>query len=342
MKKIDNLIIGSGIGGLALGAEFTKNNLEFLIADKNQSIPKNLHNGIHYLHTDKLNLPFECELKEITSTEEIWNPRKDEFKKCAHLPEMVDYSIKVMGLRHPSSIMDPGSRPWKTFVPISNNMNDLLDSFENYIGAENFLWERKLIAIDAENKIATFDWNQREEKIQYENLITTAPLTVTAKLLNLEHPELKFQTLHITNYKTENIVANWLISLYISDDLFPVYRVTHLNNILSMESLKPLTEYEEHIIHYHLSRYFQYDTKTKETYSWESGRIWGISKEQRRKILEKVIEKDIIPIGRYGLWNGKLEMSATVEQAQIVVKSIKEIGGLENKYNKQNLINSLS
>src|SRR5215469_8385671 len=124
------LILGAGVGGLATGAELLRRDFKnFLIVDSCSQLPMNLANGVHYLHSDNLNLPFPLELKEIKSNEEIWNPRKDEFKKCAHIPDMIDYSMKVMGLRHPSSVSDPGNRDWKTFLPMSNDMNDLIRSF---------------------------------------------------------------------------------------------------------------------------------------------------------------------------------------------------------------------
>ena len=156
--KVKYLIIGCGIGGLSAAAALKESGLEdFLIVDKTSEVPLNLHNGVHYLHSDNFGTPFKFELKEIVSTEEIWDPRKDVFKKQAHIPEMIDYSLKVMNLRHPSSIMDPGSRPWKTYIPLSNNMNDLLAAYRDYIGLDKFKFNMKLSAVNILDKIATFE-----------------------------------------------------------------------------------------------------------------------------------------------------------------------------------------
>jgi hypothetical protein len=128
--------------------------------------------------------------------------------------------------------------------------------------------------------------------------------------------------IHITNYKAQNIVPNWLVSLYVSDPKFPPYRITILNGIISMESLAPMTEHEESVVKYHLERYFDYDLKTVSRHSWPSGRIWGISKDERDALVSTFNLFGISLLGRYGQWNGKLEMATTVRQAQEIIKEI--------------------
>ena len=130
------IILGAGIGGLGVGSWCSIRGDDFIIVDLLKSIPLNFHNGIHYLHSQNLDLPFEFKTKKIQATEEIWNPRTDEFKKMSVLPEMIEYSMKLMGIRHPSSIMDPGNREWDTFVPESNNMNDLIKSMTTELNDE--------------------------------------------------------------------------------------------------------------------------------------------------------------------------------------------------------------
>ena len=136
--QIKYLIIGSGIGGLSSAAFLRQaGELDFLIIDKVKEFPYNLNNGLHYLHNIP-NLPFEVLYKTIPLTEEIWNTKTNTFKKQANIFEMFEYSKKVMeNLRHKSSITDPGLRT-EVYVPISNNMNDLLDIFYVYIGADKF------------------------------------------------------------------------------------------------------------------------------------------------------------------------------------------------------------
>ena len=103
-----------------MGGKLKELDEDFLIVDKCESLPLNLHNGVHYLHSNDFGTPFPFEFKKITATEEVWNPRTDTFNKVSTIPEMVEYSLKVMGTRHPSSIMDPGNRDWDVYLPVSH------------------------------------------------------------------------------------------------------------------------------------------------------------------------------------------------------------------------------
>lgn len=320
--KTKYLIIGAGIGGLAAAAELKSKGVEnFLVVDKSPSLPMNLSNGVHYLHSNDFGTPFPFELKKISSTEEIWDPRTDVFKKTANVSEMIDYSMKVMGIRHPSSIMDPGSRDWETYIPLSNDMNDLLRSYYEYIGAEHLLWERELGSLQISGHIAHFFGGQ--SSIEYEHLISTAPLNKFMNVCSIHCvSDFKCQPVYVANYTTNNIVANWLISLYIADKQFPPYRITILNNTMSMESIKEMTESDEHIVWYHLSRYFDYDVERGKKYCWETGRIFGLSKPERESIISSFKKNDIHLLGRFARWNGKMLMDTTILQAREIINNI--------------------
>ncbi len=322
--KYKYLIIGSGIGGLAAAAELKEKGIEdFKIIDKVNELPLNLHNGVHYLHTNDFGTPFDFELKEIPSTEEIWNPRKDEFKKIAHIPEMMHYSMKVMGTRHPSSIMDPGNRSWKTFIPANNNMNDLISCYYDYIGKDKFEFGAKLCSVEPKSGTATFEKEGLFFTVSYQELISTAPLNLFAGICGMDlEKEFKHQSVFVTNYIAENIVPNWLVCIYISDNQFPVYRITIMNNIMSMESLVKLTPADEHITKYHLQRYFDYNLESKQDYCWETGRIWGLDKVSREEIVKMFKTKSIHLLGRFGRWDGKLTMDTTILQAKEIINSI--------------------
>ncbi len=319
--KVKYLIIGSGIGGLAAGAALKeKGEIDFLIVDKAPSLPLNLGNGVHYLHSNDFGTPFPFNFKKITCVEELWNPRTDSFKKIANIPEMIEYSMKVMGKRLPSSIMDPGNRSWNTWLPESNNMNDLLQAYYDYIGADKFLFNSALEAVNVEEKFALFS---SKEIIEYEHMITTAPLNVFHKICNIEcQNEFKNNPLYITNYETKNIAPHWLISLYISDNKFAPYRITILNGTISMEAIRPMTITDEHIVHYHLSEHFDYDADSGQRYTWETGRIFGLSPMEREKIVIYFRSEDIHLLGRFSRWDGSMIMDTTILQAKEIVNSI--------------------
>ena len=319
MIKIKHLILGSGIGGLASAAELkAKNETDFIVIDKTSSLPKNFHNGLHYLHSCP-ETPFEFEYKSIILTEEIWDTRTNTFKKNATIPEMFEYSKKIMeNLRHPSSIMDPGKRK-EVFIPYSNNMDDLIDAYHNYIGEDKFHWNQEIFRIDYEKKIVSTTYNE----YQYEKLISTVPLNKFYGLCKKDcHYQLKNKTIYITNYKTTNIVPNWLIVLYMSDPKFPPYRISVLNNIISMESLFKLSYEDEVIIKYLIKDLFDYDLQTKSEYAWETGRIFGLQKHEREIIIKTFKEIDIYLLGRFATWSGKELIDTIIIAAKKIVDSL--------------------
>ncbi len=325
MKKNKYVIVGAGIGGLAAAAQLKfRGEEDFIVVDKCKDLPRNLANGLHYLHSKDIGTPFEFKFKSCPITEQIWDTRTNKFSNQATLPEMFEYSKKVMeNLRHPSSIMDPGKR-MEAFVPESNNMNDLLDAYYDYIGMDKFKFSMDLSSVDSESRILLFNADSLfEEKICYDYLIESTPLNKFYHLCgDAEKYPLKNKELFITNYKSENIVPNWLIVLYMSDPKFPPYRITSFNNIISMESMKSLTHEDEVIIKYIIGDMFDYKLESKSEYKWETGRIFGINKAQRNEVIEDFSKKNIFPIGRFGLWNGKLTMDTTAWQAKILVDMI--------------------
>ena len=329
MKK-KFLVIGAGIGGLSSAGYLKQSNEEFIVVEKSAQIPNNLSNGLHYLHDMQFNLPFKMEFKECVLTENIWDTKTNTFSKSAMIPELFSYSKKVMdNLRHPSSIMDPGKRTC-VFVPESNDMNELIEKYTEYIGEENFQLNTTITRIDRENKIAQYQilGDDRIHHIEYDHIITTAPLNIFQNMVGLQmvdddgRSSLKFKPIYITNYEAKNVVPNWLLVLYMADPKFPPYRITCFNNIISMESLMELTHDDEVIIKYLVGDLFDYDLSSSQKYKWETGRIFGVTKDQRKMMIQKLSEDCIYPIGRFATWDGKLLMNTTIRQSEEIIKSI--------------------
>jgi len=315
--KVKYLILGAGIGGLSAAAELkSRGETDFAVVDKCESLPTNLHNGLHYLHTSDFGTPFPFEFKKCVLTEEIWNTRTNEFKKVANLPEMFEYSKKIMeNLRHPSSIMDPGKRN-EVWIPLSNSMNDLLQAYHNYIGEEKFIWNFKVRKISTIIKVIT----DGEQDIEYEKIISTIPISDLYNFCQLESPyEFKQKAIYINNYIATNVVPNWLIVLYMSDPKFLPYRITSFNNIISMESLINLTYEDEIVIKYLIGDLFEYNLKAKTSYKWETGRIFGLQKQEREQMIDNFAKMDIYLLGRYAQWDGKLLIHSTIEQAKSII-----------------------
>lgn len=328
--KTKFLVIGAGIGGLSAAGYLKQAGEDFVVIEKSSKVPNNLANGLHYLHDMHFNLPFKMEFKECVLTENIWDTRNNTFSKTAMLPDLFRYSQKVMdNLRHPSSIMDPGKMTC-VFVPESNDMNELIEKYTEFIGHENFKVNSTITKIDREKKIAQFqtlgiDTNHH---VEYEYLITTAPLNVFENMVGMQmvdnagHSALKFKPIYITNYKAGNVVPNWLIVLYMADQKFPPYRITCFNNTISMESLRELTHDDEVIIKYLIGDLFDYELSSSQKYKWETGRIFGMTKEQRKMMMDNLSRDNIYPVGRFAQWDGKLLMNTTIRQSEELIKDI--------------------
>lgn len=319
-NKHQTIIIGSGIGGLSSAAELKSKNMDFLVIEKSKDLPLNLANGLHYLHSKDFGTPFSFHYKTCLMSEQIWNTRTNQFSKTATIPEMFEYSKKIAeNMRHPSSIMDPGKRA-EVYVPESNSMNDLLSAYYEYAGKDNFLFGKDIKKINTEEKFVELDSG---EKFEYDYIITTAPLDRMLSICGMENNyNLKKKELFITNYKTTNIVPNWLIVLYMSDPKFVPYRITTFNGLMSMESMKPLTHEDEIIIKYLIGDLFEYKLESKSEYKWETGRIFGLERKEREQMLDSFNACGIFPVGRYAEWDGKLIMDSTITRAKNIVNKL--------------------
>ena len=319
--KTKYVIIGAGIGGLAAGAELKRlGETDFVILEKQDKVPMNFHNGLHYLHSTDFNLPFEFTFKKNPITEEIWNTKTNTFSKCATLPEAIEYSKKIMeSKRHVTSIMDPGKLK-EVIVPENDDMNSLIQAYVEYIGLEHFQFGEEV------QKIKQFPkeiFTKQNNIYEYEFIITTAPLTSTYEVCGTTCPyELKNQPLYITNFENRNIVKNWLIVLYMSDPKFPPHRITAMNGILSMESMRELTQEDDIIIKYLIGDLFDYCLESRTSYKWDTGRIFGLDTKQREEIVSSFAAMDIYLLGRFARWEHRLRIDTTILQAQEIIQQI--------------------
>ena len=318
--KTKHLILGSGIGGLAAGAALLRANEEdFLIVDGQDSLPLNLHNGVHYMHdVEELDLPFDFRWKKIPLTEQIWWPFKNKWSDTANLEDIVEYSKKAMGISQPNSIMTVGKTK-EVWIPKSNNMNDLISRFDTYInkGHDKTLYKTWLEEVDIGKKIAFFRSGNETVQIEYENIISTVPLNKMIGICKKEpFTEFAFQTIFIRNYDVKGISPDWFINVYIPDPSVDYYRYSVLNKTLSVESTKKLTNESGWS---HLSTMFDL-SHTFTEYEWKTGKIVSIGRDERGRYIDEFSRHSIYLIGRFGLFNRKLLMHSTIKQANKVVK----------------------
>jgi len=323
-NKTNTLVIGSGAGGLGASVWLKKLGVDFMVVEALAELPMNMHNGVHYLHSIPP-LPFNANIKKITLTDGILY--EDRIYHEPNLEFSLKYSEKVREIQHPSSIMDIG-KDENVYMPESNSLNAMLESMYEYSGKENFFFGFWLKTIDTEKKIASFDKDGAKYDVEYENIISTLPLDKFKKIVNLncaESLELKCNPVHITNYKLERIVPNWMINLYVPNGDTPIYRASMLNNICSVESIRPLKIHETHQVR-DILKMFHLSEEEPEVYTWNTGKVMSISIDDRAKLVDELQELSIYCVGRFGLWNRKLLIDSTIEQSMKAVQFInKEI-----------------
>jgi len=320
-KIVETLIIGAGAGGLGAGCWLKDLNRDFLIIDSSKSLPMNLHNGVHYLHSMP-DLPFDYHLKEITLTDGILAAGKIEHKP--NLIHSLAYSEKVREIQHPSSIMDVGNRE-KVYVPNTNNVNDLMFDCYNFISYENFYFNNYVIDIDIDKKIVKIK-NANSgviNDIKYKYLISTIPLNVlrefeSIKKLTSINIKLESSPINITNYKVEKIVPDWLINIYIPAETVPIYRASILNGICSVESMEE-TEFDIAAV----LPMFHFKNDKPDKFCWKTGKVISISNDVRARIEEELELYGVYTIGRFGSWNRKLLIDSTIKQAEKTVEKIR-------------------
>ena len=134
------VILGAGAGGLGAGTWLKQRGENFVIIEGSSSLPMNLNNGVHYLHSVPI-LPIELQkdLRKITLTEGVLYSDGN-VKYHADFNDVLNYAMKVREIYHPSSIMSVGKRN-HAFMPSSNELNYLLKSMADYIG-DNFLFDK--------------------------------------------------------------------------------------------------------------------------------------------------------------------------------------------------------
>lgn len=316
-NKVRVLVLGSGSGGLGAASWLKYYNEDFMVVDGCSELPLNLHNGVHYLHTIP-KLPFQSDIRKITLTDAILND--DKMYDRPSLKFALQYSEKTGEIQRPSSIMSVGKED-TAYMPASHTLNTLLMEMYEFAGKDNFHFGWWFRDIDSERKVAKFQKEGEIIEVEYEHIISTIPLDKMPKFGNKFFEQLKLECnpIYVANYKVNGIVPNWMINIYIPDLRTPIYRASLLNGICSTESIKELTEHDTHKVADFLNM-FHLNFDSIERYSWKTGKVISISKDDREKLVEILKSHQIYSIGRFGLWNRKLLIDSTINQSKAVVE----------------------
>lgn len=326
--KVKTLILGSGAGGLGAACWLKEKGDDFMVVDGCSELPLNLHNGVHYLHTIP-ELPFKSDINKITLTDAILNDGKMYDKPS--LKFALQYSEKTGESQRPSSIMAVGKDD-TAYMPSSNSLNTMLKEMYDFAGHENFEFGWWLVGLFPDRNIAQFKHETLGIKeVVYEEIISTVPLDIIRKSIIgvdiklLYDLKLECNSIFVANYKVDKIVPNWMINVYIPDFRTPIYRASFLNGICSVESIKELTDHDIHGIADFLNM-FHINLDGVEKYNWKTGKVISISIQEREKLVDRLKEMNIYQIGRFGLWNRKLLIDSTINQAKAVVEHLHGAG----------------
>lgn len=333
--SVDTLVMGAGTGGLGAGCWLKDLHIPFIVVDRCKEVPKNLHNGVHYLHSIP-RLPFDMEFKSVTLTDgiiELNGNHKPYVNHNPNLNHMLEYSEKVREVQHPSSIMEVGKKE-TVFLPKTNTLNEMIENMENYIGEDGFLLNHTLVHIDVVQKFADFEHNETKHptRVAYKNCISTLPLDLIQPHFGF-NLELKSNPVHICNIEVDKIVPNWMINLYVPDPSTPVYRISVLNNLASIESTHLMSDAEIAETIEWLGKLFHLKFETASAYTWQTGKVMSIPKDDRERIVKKMISNNFFSIGRFGLWNRKLLVDSTINQSGEVVSYLKGYTNIEQLTN---------
>lgn len=328
--KTNVLIIGSGVGGLGSAAWCKERGLNFCVVDAAKELPKNLHNGVHYLHSIP-ELPFDSNIKKITLTDGVLL-KNGEIVHQPSLTHSLEYSEKVREIQHPSSILDIG-KDSSVYMPENNSLNSLITQMYEFAIPLNFYFGWRLVSVDIIKKTSRFfstTENREDLYVEFDSIISTAPLNKVGEIFGLSNlPELKANPVYTTNYKVERIVPNWMINLYVPDIESPIYRASILNGICSVESIRPLTDIEMLGIVPKLLKMFHLVGGFPEEAHWETGKVMSISIDDRAKIVDELKKRDVYSVGRFGLHNRKLLVDTTINQSHSIVDYLWSCTGWE-------------
>lgn len=317
--RLDVAVLGAGIGGLGAAWHLKRFDDDFRVFDNNDCFTSNLHNGVHYLHSmpDLPDLPMT--IKEVTLTDgiirEFGDVKTAVINRDYTILDSLAYSKKVREIQHPSSIMGVGKRD-KVYLPQSNDMNELTETIYKSVGEDKFVFGATVKDINLQDRVITIEHQGLEKYIHYNHVISTLPLWMLKPSMQLESVPI-----HVTNFKVNGIVPNWLINLYVPFNGTSIYRMSILNNIASFESVEELSDEELDKIP-SMFGMFDIDRESAVRSIWKTGKVISIDRDARYQITKELMDKEWYQIGRFGLWNRKLLMDSTIKQARAVVERI--------------------
>lgn len=187
-----------------------------------------------------------------------------------------------------------------------------IESAERYIAPEDFV--SQLI----ENCGSRISWNTSLEKPTGELTISTMPMSVLAKQLNIPHPEFQHAPISVWRMRIEG--ADVFQTIYFPEHETKVYRASITGDLLIIEAMGDLHGDE---IDYVLCAFGVKFATPIESSKQKFGKIAPIDDVWRKQfILEASMKHNIYSVGRFATWRNIL-LDDVVHDLNVVKRLIK-------------------
>jgi len=314
--EINTVIIGGGISGLLMGYVLKEYDYTILEQASESSIitgaPFYLHKPIDWLPT---------KWKRIEVHKNCWDGKW--FVRTPNIGHMNDYARKITGKIHDTSLkfMDGGIE--EGYLPVGGNssrvIKDLLDANERHVQ-----YSCRVTEILPAKKVIKLNKEDKEYTIHYSNLISTIPLPVLLRMLNLEIDfTFKADPILTSAYKvTENEAVDAYQIIYVTTPKLKPYRVSLMHNTIFVEAMVPMDEDENRNL---IKMVWGFENpKHIETKSVSPGKFHPIERNKRKILLARLTsDYGIYCIGRYAVWAYK-RLDHLADDAMELVKIIRD------------------
>lgn len=264
-------IFGAGMSGLMAAMA----NPNAIVYEKNGPEIRN-HEALLRFRSEEVSKLTGIKFKEVKVIKSIWSQGKEQFPS----PRLVSmYSKKNTGKRENRSIMN-------------------LEPVTRFIAPNNF---QELLIEECKNRI-NFNYEITEEDYKTEeNIISTLPLSVNAKMLGYDFKtEKNFNVIYVNKYEVENCDMN--CTIYYPDLDLSVYRASIVGGVLIVESNEKLKIEDLKVV---MQSYYIWPSELNcklNNHEQPMGKLSGLNDSERRMMIYKMShDHGVYSLGRFAL-----------------------------------------
>lgn len=266
-------ILGAGLAGLLAGVM----NQDAWILEpfgKRQS-----HQALLRFRSPQIGEAVGIPFQKVRVHKAIWLEKND--YPCPSPKAIVQYARKVSGSINTRSIAN-------------------LETEDRWIAPEDFQEQLQDIC----SSRIEYDCDVYERPILPDKIISTLPIHVMAKMLEIEMPESnapKHKSIYVNSYRIPN--CNVYMTTYHPSFKTSVYRASITRDLLIIESTREATEkeIEDAVLSLGLQGSSMDDVKVN--FEQKNGKIWPIDEAWRKEfIYQATMKHDVYSLGRFATW----------------------------------------